>query len=579
MASSRKASATCGDVAAAASSIFCTTAPSRTETSPQTVRREASAMLPEAYLEQQSVTSVGVHEENDGSQVAQFYKDRVVLITGGTGFIGKVLLEKLLRSCSGLKRIYLLVRSKRGEEPQARIKKMFDSQMFERLKKEQPGALEKVTALAGDLAQSDLGLSASDRATLVDNVSVVFHSGATIKFEEPLRDAFELNILGTRRVLDLCKQMRNICVLVHVSTAYCNCDKSDVHEVIKPPCENAQQFFEALQSASNEAKGNTKECLFGHPNTYTLTKSLAESMLLKERGNIPVVIVRPSIVTASLTEPLPGWIDNYNGCTGVIVVLALGLLPSFLVEKKHLVDIVPVDIVANTLICVAWHTFITRPTYMKVYHCTSGTLQQHTWADLIETMQRAVWRYPLPDGISDHMIFVTNSKLWHNIHVYCLRYLPASAADLALKLMRREPRFVKLYKNVRKRMDVVQYFTTHGWLFRTNNVVGLARELSPKDKQSFNIDMRSLEWQSYWDQYSLGIRKYIFKAKDSELPNARRHLRRLYVMRLSLQALLIASACRLLTTRIAWNIGTTAMLLGRKTCETLLVPFGRPPKL
>ncbi|XP_049522436.1 putative fatty acyl-CoA reductase CG5065 [Dermacentor silvarum] len=147
-------------------------------------------MSPEAYLEQLSPTPGGVHGENDGSQVAQFYKDRVVLITGGTGFIGKVLLEKLLRSCSGLKRVYLLVRSKRGEEPQARLKKMFNSQMFERLKKEQPGALEKVMALAGDLAQPDLGLSASDRATLVDNVSVIFHSGATVKFEEPLRPLF-----------------------------------------------------------------------------------------------------------------------------------------------------------------------------------------------------------------------------------------------------------------------------------------------------------------------------------------------------------------------------------------------------
>ncbi|XP_070391766.1 fatty acyl-CoA reductase 1-like isoform X1 [Dermacentor albipictus] len=544
------------------------------------VLQEASAMSPEDYIEQQqSATPVGVHGENDGSQVAQFYKDRVVLITGGTGFIGKVLLEKLLRSCSDLKRVYLLVRSKRGKEPQARLKKMFDSQMFERLKKEQPGALEKVTAMAGDLVQPDLGLSASDRATLVDNVSVVFHSGATIKFDAPLRDAFELNVLGTRRVLDLCKQLRNRCVLVHVSTAYCNCDKPDVHEVIKQPCKNTKQFFEALQSAGAEATGNTKECLFGHPNTYTLTKSLTESMLLEERGNIPVVIVRPSIVTASLTEPLPGWVDNYNGCTGVVVALGLGLLPLFIAEKKHLVDIVPVDIVANTLICVAWHTFITRPTYMKVYHCTSGTLQQHTWADVVEATQRAGLRYPLPDASFFPTMFATNSQLRYNIHLHCLRYLPASAADLALKLMRRKPRFVQLYKNVRKRMDVVQYFTTHGWLFRTNNVVGLARELSPKDKQLFNIDMRSLDWQSYWDQYFLGIRKYLFNAKDSELPNARSRLRWLYAMRLSLQALLLASACRLLTTPTAWNLGTTAMLLGRKTCETLLVPLGLPLKL
>lgn len=564
MASARKASVACVEVAGAASSVLCTTALPCVEISPEKACPEASAMPPEAYLEQQSPTPMGVHGDNDGSQVAQFYKDREVLITGGTGFIGKVLLEKLLRSCSGLKRVYLLVRSKRGDEPQARLKKMFNSQMFERLKKEQPGALEKVMALAGDLAQPDLGLSASDRATLVDNVSVVFHAGATVKFEEPLRDAFELNVFGTKRVLDLCKQMPNICALVHVSTAYCNCDKPDVHEVINLPCENAKQFFEAFEAAGNEATGNTKECLFGHPNTYTLTKRLAESLLLEERGNIPVAIVRPSIVTASLTEPVPGWVDSYNGCTGIVVALSLGLLPSLIAEKKCLADIVPVDILANTLICVAWRTFKARPTYMKVYHCTSGTLQQHTWAELVETMQRAIFKHPLPDATFYPKVSVTNSQVWHNIHLYCLRYLPASAADLALKLMRRKQSFVPLYKKVRKSMDVVQYFTTHGWLFRTNNVVGLTRELSPKDKQLFNIDMRSLDYQSYWDNYLLGIRKYLFKAKDLEVPKARSQLRRLYVARLSLQAILLALACRLLTTGTAWNLATTAMSLWSK---------------
>lgn len=201
---------------------------------------------------------------------------------------------------------------------------------------------------------------------------------------------------------------------------------------------------------------------------------------------------------------------------------------------------------------------------MQVYHCTSGTLQQHTWAELVETMQRAIFKHPLPDATFYPEVFVTNSQVWHNIHLYCLRYLPASAADLALKLMRRKQRFMPLYKKVRKSMDVVQYFTTHGWLFRTNNIVGLTRELSPKDKQLFNIDMRSLDYQSYWDNYLLGIRKHIFKAKDSELPKARSQLSRLYVARLSLQAILLAFACRLLTTGTAWNLATTAMLLWSK---------------
>ena len=52
------------------------------------------------------------------------------------------------------------------------------------------------------------------------------------------------------------------------------------------------------------------------PNTYAYTKAFAEQLLRQEHGQIPVAIVRPTIVTAAMKEPLPGWIDNLNGPTG-----------------------------------------------------------------------------------------------------------------------------------------------------------------------------------------------------------------------------------------------------------------------
>lgn len=54
------------------------------------------------------------------------------------------------------------------------------------------------------------------------------------------------------------------------------------------------------------------------PNTYTYTKAMAEQVLEKESGNVPLAIVRPSIVSAALKEPFPGWIDNLNGMTGIL---------------------------------------------------------------------------------------------------------------------------------------------------------------------------------------------------------------------------------------------------------------------
>ncbi|KAL3225874.1 hypothetical protein MRX96_025348 [Rhipicephalus microplus] len=461
-----------------------------------TAHQEACIGAPAMSRHERSPTPVAVYRQNEGCRVSDFYNDREVFITGGTGFVGKVLLEKLLRSCSGLSRVYLLVRSKRGEEPQARLKKMFNSEIFEHLKREQPEAFEKVTAIAGDLAQPGLGLGESDYATLRS-------------------DAFELNVLGTRRVLDICKKMSNIRALVHVSTAYCNFDKPEIDEVIDTSSENIRKFCKKNQS------------LLGYPNTYTLTKKMAELLLADERENVPVVIVRASAVTAALSEPIPGWIDNYKACTGIVVALGTGQLSSLITDKKCLADIIPVDIVANTLICIAWHTSTKRPTGVKVYHCASGSQQQHTWAEMADAMQKSILRHPLPNAVFYPKFSVNNIYMWHNINLYCLRYLPAQAADLGLMLIGRKPRYVQRYKNIRKVMDVPRFFISHGWLFRTENVVSLARELTPPRISSYSI---------------LTCGAWI------DIPKDRSHLNRLYAIRLSSKALLLALTCQLLMT-------------------------------
>jgi thioester reductase-like protein len=55
------------------------------------------------------------------SSISDFYKNKNLFITGATGFIGKALIEKLLRSCYDLNKIYLLVRSKKGHSPKERL--------------------------------------------------------------------------------------------------------------------------------------------------------------------------------------------------------------------------------------------------------------------------------------------------------------------------------------------------------------------------------------------------------------------------------------------------------------------------
>ena len=56
-----------------------------------------------------------------------------------------------------------------------------------------------------------------------------------------------------------------------------------------------------------------------HPNTYTFTKLLAEQMVSDYSHNLPICIVRPSIVTAAIEDPFPGWVDNIYGINGKLI--------------------------------------------------------------------------------------------------------------------------------------------------------------------------------------------------------------------------------------------------------------------
>lgn len=65
--------------------------------------------------------------------VSQWYQDRSVFVTGGTGFMGKVLVEKLLRSCPGIKNIYLLMRPKRGQDISARLTELINAPVSDKI--------------------------------------------------------------------------------------------------------------------------------------------------------------------------------------------------------------------------------------------------------------------------------------------------------------------------------------------------------------------------------------------------------------------------------------------------------------
>lgn len=150
--------------------------------------------------------------------------------------------------------------------------------------------------IKGDVSEEHLGLSAADRARLIANVNIVFHSAATLDFNESLKPTVNTNLLGTRRVMELTSQLQNLSSMVHVSSAYVNSFLLEADEILYPAPEIAQKVIDIAESLSEEALVDmTPTLLKDHPNTYTFTKHLAEHEVNKYAEQFPCGIVRPSM--------------------------------------------------------------------------------------------------------------------------------------------------------------------------------------------------------------------------------------------------------------------------------------------
>ncbi|XP_054279602.1 putative fatty acyl-CoA reductase CG5065 [Macrosteles quadrilineatus] len=460
--------------------------------------------------------------------VSQFFQNRSVFVTGGTGFMGKVLVEKLLRSCPGIKNIYLLMRPKRGQDIDTRLTELINAPLFDRLRRERPTELYKIVPILGDITEPELGISATDQEMLARSVSVVFHSAATVKFDEALKLSVTINMLGTKRLVELCHKMMSLEVLIHVSTAYCNCDREEVSEMIYPPPFDPEHIIDCVSWMDDSLVDVLTPKLIGsRPNTYTFTKALAEHMLLKESGNLPVAIVRPSIVISSLQEPVAGWVDNWNGPTGIIAAAGKGFFRTMLCHEDKVADLVPVDIVINLMICAAWRTATAKPNGITVYNCCTGLQKPITWKEFVNHSFVAMRKYPLgdllwyPDG-SCRSNWVTNS-----VFSFTLHFMPAYIIDMFGRLVGKQPNMVRIQNKLDKAAKCLEYFSTRQWRFLDDNVRMLNQSLSLEDRTEFAFDVSRIQWSKYIEDYVLGIRQFIFKESPNSLPAARKQLNKM----------------------------------------------------
>ncbi|KAF7282347.1 hypothetical protein GWI33_002787 [Rhynchophorus ferrugineus] len=453
------------------------------------------------------------------SDVPNFYNGQNVLITGGTGYLGKLIIGKLLRT-TNVNNIYVIIRHKKGISSDQRLQQLFDDMIFTNISKDL--ITQKLHAIEGDLSKTELGLSEADKSFVRDKVNIVFHCAASLNMKANLVDAVMTNVNGTAALLDVIKEAKHLKAVVVVSTAYSYCINKTIEEKFYETPINADvllnmaehlkpELFELIGSKLSEK----------WPNTYTFTKAVAES-LLKTRGRgLPIALFRPSIVTSTVSDPVAGWSDNLYGPLGVLLSTGCGILRVFPGDNSVHMDTVPGDFAVNAMLCLAWNihkNWESNPNTFEqsVYNFSGYNSPLYlTTQDYSKTALNS--GYPrFKRALFAPMLIIIYNKFIYNILTFILHTIPGMILDIISVFMRKKPRMYKIYSKMYKVTSVLLYFVSHEWKIKNDNVAALWKKLSPSDQTLYNFDLQSIDRDEYFYNIMTGLKKYTLK---EETPN------------------------------------------------------------
>jgi fatty acyl-CoA reductase len=504
--------------------------------------------------------------------LGEAYKDKKILLTGGTGFLGTALIEKIVRSLPDLGRLYLLVRPSRGKSAVERFERdVLGAPAFRGLREKLGDDFEervskKVRVLEGDVHAPSLGLGGEDLTELAREVDVVIHSAASVIFDAPLDAAVDSNVRGTLGLLELARTWEKRPLFMHISTAYvAGTIKEDAPEA--PPgasspdgttldareevlgleavvaeVEEASQERSLLRRFETEAqrelgmvgekeevaervdqlrrawmrdrlveRGTRRAQELGWNDVYTFTKSLAERMVVTERAETPLLILRPAIIESSHREPYPGWIQGTRMADPIIMAFAKGILREFPGNPKSYVDIVPVDHVVNAILAAG----VRRPEEPEVFQVASGERNPIRYRDLYDIVRDYFVENPLRDS-SGRPIQVPEWSFPGRRRVEGRLKMELAGLKVAGMLAARMPeghmttdarqRIARAEKRARMSLYYSRIYGAYANMastFASSRTEDLFTALPSEDREEFPFDITDIDWRAWMQETHL----------------------------------------------------------------------------
>lgn len=493
-----------------------------------------------------------------------------IFITGSTGFLGTALVERLLRSVPDC-HVYLLTRPGRRATVKERVQReLLKNDCFDLLRNQFGDYFEKevasrVHALSGDVTSEGLNLNRED-LQLMANCDVFIHSAATVSFDAPLDHAVEVNLCGPRRVAETILHARresNVTKpyhLIAVSTAYvaghrrgqspelplsetpfstdidwltevsvARSLRSDIelrsrlqsnldkfHKLAKaelgaagtPVLVAKQEKFRTEWITDQMVKaGIARANSLGWPDAYAYTKALGEKALLEKQRDLPITIVRPSIIESAMTEPRPGWIRGFRMAEPIIISYARGLLKEFPGVPEGVIDVIPVDMVVSALLAVAAKGAPTNSG--EIYQVASGSKNPLKYATLVGHVREWFREHPLYDADGQPIMipdwsFPGRGRVQSQLE-RASKFLEALQQTTSfLPIRGKQADFIVDIEEKRQAVDralgYVELYGTYAEtdaIFKIDRLMELFNSLSEEERQLFNFDPGTIEWENF----------------------------------------------------------------------------------